>query len=179
MEENVKREIFARLLKAAEILIQSPPKITPLDDHPFGLPHMTIAEPGTGVVQKTCYIGDQGITDVEMGLKAVVSIITLFGGATNNLRLRVIFAEADEADPSHHNVYYELATDLQTIIIGGCTDCGGTGNRGKREMDALFSILKDVYQTDVKEITIPYQEALPVWYGLDEKINAYRKRARV
>lgn len=148
-----------------------------LKEHPFGLsvPELK-TEFRTYSTNHIRYVGYPGATDCS-----VQGIIRLVAWALGNdclgsnrgaCFLRVIYAESNPDNPSHHNVYYEIRVDDELFMAGGCTDCSGAGGTGKDAMDSVMAFLSKVYGLPIEEVYVPYAEAYEAYSHIQDLIWA-------
>lgn len=147
---------------------------THFQQHPFGLdiPKGDLFWESSRDVN---FLGWPGYTDESTDLLAAHVIHLLSSSPPDHLQyLRRILVECDPRNKKNHDVYYEVGFRSRICMCGGCTDCSGGGGEGKRRMDALFSLVSQLFGVEVESITIPFERGEPMSQFLREKINAYR-----
>ncbi|PIR07325.1 MAG: hypothetical protein COV55_00280 [Candidatus Komeilibacteria bacterium CG11_big_fil_rev_8_21_14_0_20_36_20] len=171
------RIFYTLLLKATKTDTDNYTGKVELKKHPFGLPRLEKKfDPNARSLDQIFFVGQPQITNIDNALEEIIKLLTYFitlDYDDTNLRLRIIATDASKDNQNQHRIFYELATAMETIIIGGCTDYSGGGKTGKEQMDRVFGLLKDIYQTEIESTTITYVEATSAISALEKEIHEY------
>jgi hypothetical protein len=79
--------------------------------------------------------------------------------------LRVANAQSNYQHPSHHRVYYEVATYEKAYMSGEATDFSGHGGDCKKHLDAMFIFISELCKIPIEthEIAYPLAEDGMKW----------------
>lgn len=182
MESSELTRLVKRLQYVEEFNIEAdwPPERTSrrvyrLRQHPFGLQIPT--PPGGYPDRQIVFLGIDGVTNISVGMMA------------RELRnrwlptidyLRVILVTDDARFPDYHDVYFEVGIGNEVLICGGCTDFSGTGGRGKRQLDEIFTLIEEFRGIRHITATIPPSKAKKLVWDLAmeiDRIDQSKKRA--
>lgn len=133
---------------------------TRLDRHPFGLP-LPKKKRGPFDPAEVAFLGCQGHTDESV--QSMLAYIRYFIAKqapmyTTPRYMRIIYAPMETG--SGHYVYFEMSGWSGTFMCGGCTDCSGAGNNGRRMLESVFRLFSLIYGVDVDEVVVSRETAI-------------------
>lgn len=134
---------------------------TELQNHPFNLPIPDRGRPRRW--DGIAFLGYPLYTEPSVRAFAAYVLERLtYGPPIPVIRyMREIFAEVDPEDRTPHDVFFEIMVDDEIFMCGGCSDSSGAGNKGRRELDALFEVFSRLTGVGIARVTIPYAQAAP------------------
>lgn len=142
--------------------------------HPFDL--VIPVEPKPAGKNRIEFVGCPG--HLQWGIDKMAQLIAqaLFFTPTKRkvTYLRLIAGEAFR-EGGRHLIYYEIGTPAKILIYGWCTDFTEGRQDAKLKMDGLFFLLAQLFNLEIEEVTIPFEQTTKIQRAIEEQLARHHQ----